>query len=314
MSDWVAHRNGRFVPLSELRVSPFDVGFIQGVTISEQLRTFGGQPFRVSDHWHRLANSLKIVGLADCITRTEFESIVGQIARLNSAFLPNGSDLAISFWVTPGPHAKFHSMESPKPSIGCFGLPLDFHNWSHLYTEGQHLVCSPIRQVPQDCWPSTLKCRSRMHYFLADRAAAAVTTGAKALLLDEKGFVCETAIANVVMVKGQTLVSPRHESILPGISLLTVMELAKELGWEWEYRDVRPQELHTSNEVLLCSTSACVWPATQLDQNKIADGKPGPVFEQLVAAWSRRVGIDIVDQAIIMSTEATLGDHREQEP
>jgi hypothetical protein len=35
---------------------------------------------------------------------------------------------------------------------------------------------------------------------------------------------------------------------------------------------------------------------TKINGVVIADGRPGPVFAQLMAAWSDRVGLDIVGQ------------------
>ena len=40
---------------------------------------------------------------------------------------------------------------------------------------------------------------------------------------------------------------------------------------------------------------------TKADGRPIGDGKPGPVTQQLMAAWSESVGMDIVDQALRFS-------------
>ena len=37
-------------------------------------------------------------------------------------------------------------------------------------------------------------------------------------------------------------------------------------------------------------------PVTRVDKRQIGDGKPGPITQQLLAAWSEWVGIDIVGQ------------------
>ena len=36
---------------------------------------------------------------------------------------------------------------------------------------------------------------------------------------------------------------------------------------------------------------------TTVDRRPVGDGKPGPITQQLLAAWSERVGMDIVGQA-----------------
>ena len=38
-------------------------------------------------------------------------------------------------------------------------------------------------------------------------------------------------------------------------------------------------------------------PVTTFDKRAIGDGKPGPVFIQLMSAWSEKVGVDVVGQA-----------------
>ena len=40
----------------------------------------------------------------------------------------------------------------------------------HKYTEGESLVIPEIQQVSSKSWPRELKCRSRVHYYLADRS------------------------------------------------------------------------------------------------------------------------------------------------
>ena len=59
----LAYRNGRFLAADELHIPYWDAGFIQGVTVAEQLRTFGGKLFRLADHLQRLRHSLEIVGI-----------------------------------------------------------------------------------------------------------------------------------------------------------------------------------------------------------------------------------------------------------
>ena len=45
-------------------------------------------------------------------------------------------------------------------------------------------------------------------------------------------------------------------------------------------------------------TSPCLLPVTRVDKREVNDGKPGPITQQLLAAWSETVGIDLVDQAL----------------
>ena len=74
MSEPVAFLNGRWIPASAATVSVGDAGFVLGVTVAEQVRTFAGKLFRLDDHLARLARSLEIIGLDPGMSLDEFEA------------------------------------------------------------------------------------------------------------------------------------------------------------------------------------------------------------------------------------------------
>jgi branched-subunit amino acid aminotransferase/4-amino-4-deoxychorismate lyase len=294
----VAYWNGQLVPTESLAVPVFDAGFIQGLTVAEQLRTFGGKIFRIEDHLKRLLRSLEIVGVDPGLSQSQFADIVNDMVRRNHSLLTDGDDIGVALWVTPGPYKKFEAITRPGPNVCCHTHPLDFHSWVDQYETGVRLVTSKIRQVSTENWPAELKCRSRMHYFLADKEAREKDPHARALLLDLEGFVCEASTANILAyIDGEGLVAPKQEKILPGISMSVLRELATGLGIPFVNRDITPDQFAAANEILLCSTSPCVLPVLHLDGRPVSDGKPGTVYKQLLAAWSELVGISIVEQS-----------------
>ena len=122
--------------------------------------------------------------------------------------------------------------------------------------------------------------------------------GARALLLDERGFVMEASTANIVVYEpARGLVSPPKEHILPGVTVGVLEELAAELSMPFVHADLTIAEVAAAQEVLLCSTSPCVWSVTRLDGRPIGDGVPGAVSRKLREAWGRLVGFDIERQA-----------------
>jgi len=76
-----------------------------------------------------------------------------------------------------------------------------------------------------------------------------------------------------------------------------IEELAKQLGIAFSHRELTVAEVTSAAEVLLCSTSPCVWSVTRLNGQPIGDGTPGPISQRLREAWSRMVGVDIEAQA-----------------
>jgi branched-chain amino acid aminotransferase len=337
MSRVLAFLNGRWISASEASVSVSDAGFVQGTTVAEQVRTFAGNLFRLDDHLARLAHSLEIVGIDPGMTLDEIGRIGQELVARNHPLLAPGDDLGLSIVITPGPYAAFASGDSrtrgteevagegsseaevtlPTTSSVPFHPPivpsratvclhtylLPFHLFARKYREGQALVTTDVEQIPAKCWPPPLKCRSRMHYYLADRRAAAADPRARALLLDAEGFVTEASTANVLIYRaGEGLISPRYASILHGISLAVAVELAGQLGIPFCQRDLTPNDVAAADEMFLMSTTTCILPVTRFNGRPIGDGKPGGVFLRLLAAWSEMVGVDIVGQAERMAS------------
>jgi branched-subunit amino acid aminotransferase/4-amino-4-deoxychorismate lyase len=298
MDQSVAYLNGQIMPADRAVLPIDDAGFALGATVTEQLRTFAGKLFRVERHLERLGRSLDICGLASPITLAEFGRIAREIAEHNHRLLAPGDDLGLAVFVTPGPYPAIASGRRAQPTVGLHTFPLAFDLWADAYTSGVSLVLTPVEQVPAHCWPPELKCRSRMHYFLADRHAAAIERGARALLLDAAGHVTETATANVVIYQeGEGLVTPPRGTVLGGMSLEAVAELAARLGIRFGERPLLPADVASADEMLLSSTPYGIVPVTRFNGRPIGSGHPDAVFARLLAAWNELAGLDIAAQA-----------------
>jgi branched-chain amino acid aminotransferase len=74
-------------------------------------------------------------------------------------------------------------------------------------------------------------------------------------------FIEETGGANIIFIKGNTLVTPKSETILPSITRRSIVQVAKDyLGMEVEERPVRLDEIGEFEEAGLCGTAAVISP------------------------------------------------------
>ncbi len=293
----LAYLNGKYIPESDIGISVQDGGFVQGVIIAEQFGTFGGELFRVEEHFQRLRRSLEIVGI-DGVDLAKLRRDAHKLATDNHLRLMSGDDLNLSIFVTPGITVRTVTGENSRPTVGMTTRPLPFSTWASKYREGQHLAISDYRQVPETCWPSELKCRSRMHYYLADRDAQQKFPGSRALLLDQDGLVAEASTASVLMFnRSEGIVAPPIEKVLPSISVATLRTFTDEMNIPFSHREITPNELKKADEVLLTSTSPCVLPGVSIDGATIGSGKPGQMFADMISQWSLTVGVDVIAQA-----------------
>jgi branched-subunit amino acid aminotransferase/4-amino-4-deoxychorismate lyase len=291
MITW-AYLNGRWVPDTELSIDVNDVGFLLGATVTERLRTFRGQVFRLDEHLCRMRHSLEIVGLPVDAVAGQIGEAIPEFVERNKSLIAADDDWSILAFATPGISG------TGQPTVCVHGYPLPFSRWAHHFEEGVRVVVSDVRQIPPQSLPPELKCRSRMHYYLADHRAAAVQHGARAILLDEDGYVAEATTANVLAYRqDEGLISPPPEHILFGVSLGVVQELASKLGVQFIQRPLALDELRSADEAMLASTSVCLLPIVECDGQQIGTGRPGPQYGRLLAAWSEMVGVDIARQA-----------------
>jgi branched-chain amino acid aminotransferase len=298
----VAWLDGRFVPRAEFAVPAGDAGFVLGATVTEQLRTFAGRLFLPEPHAVRLSRSLKLVGIAPGSSVDEIMAAAQAVANRNHPLLPAAghappADLGLVIFVTAGDQASQHGGRSGPPRVGVHGFPLAFGMWADAYERGVALRSVSVAQVPDACWPLAAKVRSRLHYFLADREAAAVEPGARAVLAHADGRISETSTANLAIVRAGRIAAPPPADALAGVSLGYARQLAAGHGISWEERSLSAADLAAADEILLTSTPNCILPATRFDGRPVGDGRPGAVYRSLLAAWSEAAGIDIAAQA-----------------
>jgi len=99
----------------------------------------------------------------------------------------------------------------------------------------------------------------------------------EALLLDVDGFVAEGSGENFFMVYDGVIYTPELTSALDGITRATVIELAKEAGYEVREKRITRDEVYVADEAFFTGTAAEVTPIRELDGRMIGCGSRGPV-------------------------------------
>ena len=78
-------------------------------------------------------------------------------------------------------------------------------------------------------------------------------------------YIEETGGANIVFIKGNTLVTPKSDTILPSITRRSLVQVAKDyLGMEVEERPVALAEIGEFSECGLCGTAAVISPVGEI--------------------------------------------------
>jgi branched-subunit amino acid aminotransferase/4-amino-4-deoxychorismate lyase len=261
------------------------------------LRTFAGRPFRVQEHLERLFRSAERSFIRMRYTADEIGERVEQVVRYNHKLLPAGHDLGVIVFATAGPNPTYLGRWAVgEPGMTCVHtFPLPFELWAERFESGQELVIPPILADPGECLDPIVKSRSRLHWYVADRLARTQNPAASAILVNRFDELTETSSGNFFAVLDGVLRTPA-QNVLPGISRQYVMELSAALGLPCEEARLKREHLQSASEAFTTSTPYCMMPVRSVDGRLIGDGRPGPVFRRLLAAWSDAVGIDVAEQ------------------
>ncbi len=103
----------------------------------------------------------------------------------------------------------------------------------------------------------------------------------EALLLDTEGYVAEGAGENLFVIKDGHIYEPEIASALMGITRASVIQLARELGYEVTAKRLTRDDIYIADEAFFTGTAAEVTPIRELDNRLIGAGKRGPVTTKI---------------------------------
>ncbi|HEY7793820.1 MAG TPA: aminotransferase class IV [Gaiellaceae bacterium] len=245
-----------------------DEALMRGRAAFETIRVYGGTPFKLPEHLERLAGSAERMGLPD-VNRLELE----QLAReaLDAAAEP---DAVLRLFWTPAPVAI--ALVSALPD-----------HYEALRARGQRLIS--LRGIRADePWllPGVKSTSYAVNMAAEDEARR---RGADdAVFVDPAGIVLEGPTTNVWWRRGGTLYTPSLDlGILAGVTRATVLDLARELGYELAEGHFPLKELVTADEAFTSSSVREVMPVTEVDGATVARG---PAADDLETALRRAAG------------------------
>jgi len=265
--------NGEFVAWDDAQVHVLSHGLHYGTGVFEGIRCYetdrGPAVFRHQDHLRRLEQSAELFYLSLGRSREELREATHELIRRNGLSSCYIRPLAFRGYGEMGLYAQTAPVE----------VMIAVWPWgSYLGDEGKRngiraKVSSWRRLSPAGLIPHAKASGQYLNSILAKNEAAQSGFD-EAILLDERGLVCEGSGENIFIVRdGQLLTPGQTSSILDGISRKSVIQIAKDLGYPVVEREIARAELYIADEVFLCGTAAELVPVREIDGHDL--GEPG---------------------------------------
>ena len=275
--------NGEFVPWDEARVHVLSHGLHYGTGVFEGIRCYeterGPAVFRHADHLARFAQSAKLYYLPLEHTPEQIREATHELIRRNGLKSCYIRPLAFRGYGEMGLYAQSAPVE----------VTVAVWPWgAYLGEEGKHhgiraKVSSWRRISPASLIPHAKASGQYLNSVLA-KTESANAGYEEAILLDERGFVCEGSGENVFVVReGQVVTPPHTASILDGITRKSIIQIARDLGYTVVERDIARAELYIAEEMFLTGTAAELVPVREVDDHEL--GEPGEITRHVQAKF-----------------------------
>ena len=220
MPEPLAYLKGEFVPASQCVLPVYDLGIVLGAAVTDFVRTFHQQAFRVEDHVQRFYQSCKYARIQPPVSMQETIGISETLIAENSRLAPD-EELGLVYYLTAGENLLYAGaagmLGNPTPSYIQHTFPLRFQLWKKIFLEGGHCMAPSPRHWPPQCLSAKIKNRNRLHMWIGQQEIHQFDPEAMALYLDLDGNITETGGSNFVIFRKAAL-SRREEIIFCGES------------------------------------------------------------------------------------------------
>jgi branched-chain amino acid aminotransferase len=277
--------NGEFVAWEDAKVHVLTHAMHYGTGVFEGIRAYetdrGTAIFRHREHLERLEASAKLYYMDLPYSREQIREATHELIARNGFTSCYVRPLV---WRGYGPMG-LNPLDNPVEAM------VAVWEWgAYLGEEGKRngvrgRVSSYRRISPDSLIPHAKACGQYLNSVLA-KIESLKAGYEEAILLDDKGYVCEGSGENIFVVKdGVISTPPQAAAILDGINRKSCVQIARDRGYEVVERNLVRAELALADEVFLTGTAAELTPLREIDDIPIGEGVPGPVTREIQAAF-----------------------------
>jgi len=275
--------NGELVAWEDARVHVLTHALHYGTGVFEGIRAYdterGTAIFRHTDHLDRLRRSAELYYMELPFSQGELREATHELVARNGLK---------SCYIRPLAYRAYGPM-GLDPMSNPVEVSIAAWEWgSYLGDQGKRdgirARVSSWRRISEDSLIPQSKASGQYLNSVLAKIESTKAGYEEAILLDQRGNVCEGTGENVFVVRdGVILTPPPTASILDGISRKSVIEIARDLGYDVVERDITRAELSQADEVFLTGTAAELVPVREIDDHPL--GPPGETTRNVQAIF-----------------------------
>ena len=274
--------NGTLVDWDDATIHVLNPTLHYGWGCFEGIRAYatshGPAVFRLTDHIARLFRSARIYLMDPGFSPEEIVAAVKETVRVNDVEacyirplvylgygemglnpLPSHVETAIAVW----PWGTYLGEQAKE--VGCRAIT---SSWQH---------------INQNSIPPTGKGTGQYVNSSLSKVSALKAGYDEAILLSPAGNVVQGTGENIFLISGRRVITPPvQEGLLQGITRDSVMQIARDQGYEVVEHALVRTDLYLGDEAFFTGTAAEIVPIAEVDDRPVGAGRPGPISREIM--------------------------------
>ncbi len=283
--DVLIYINGELFPRNEAKISVFDSGYLVGDGVWEGFRLHKGVLVFLKEHYDRLFQGAKTVGMDLGMSRDEITRAIWKTLDAND--MKDGVHIRLMF--TRG--IKKTPSQDPRLTVSGPNLVIiaEYKKADpESRNKGVTLFTSTVRRGSPDYLDPRLNCHSKIHEVQA--LVQALEAGAdEALMLDINGFVSTCNATNFFMVKDEEVWTSTGQYCMNGITRGKVIEVCEQAGIPCFQKNFSLFDVYGADEAFVTGSFGGLTPVTEIDGRTISESVPGAMTQRLQKLYERAI-------------------------
>ena len=279
--------NGRMVDWDQASVHVLTHSLHYGMGVFEGIRAYetdsGPGVFRLTDHIERLFQSAHILMMEIPYTVAELVEATKDVVRASG--LPGCYIRPIAYYGYGEMGLNTLPCEVDV-AIACW--PWGAYLGDDAVTKGVRMKISSWTRHDNNTMPPAAKTTGNYVNSSLAKIEALKAGYDEAIMLNPGGFVSECTGENIFVARhGKLITPPLAAGALEGITQYTVMDIARDLGFEVEFGNLTRSDLYISEEMFVCGTAAEVSAVNSVDDRALPC--PGPMTTAIAEEYAKTV-------------------------
>ncbi|MCL2032301.1 MAG: branched-chain amino acid transaminase [Methanomassiliicoccaceae archaeon] len=276
--------DGKLINWEDAKVHVMSHAMNYGTGVFEGIRVYqtpkGPAVFRLREHVVRLFDGCKVMGI-DPVFGDRAYTVEEVIGAIKTAIRANKKvDYIKPCVFLNGERVGLNPIGVPASLvISCMFMGAYLGSAS---AEGAKVITSSWHRPDNLCGPAGAKVNGTYVTSCMAKMEAVRQGATEAIMLNSTGHVAECTGENIFICKKGKIYTPLvSECILDGITRNSVIEIARDMGYDVTETQLTRTQVVTADEVWMTGTAAEFSPVTIIDGRAVGSGKIGEISKKL---------------------------------